>query len=454
MSAVRHTATHESSSASSAWVAAQVREKSAAGIAATVARLVRSGELTPETRLPTVRALAQRLGVSPATVSAAWASLRKQRIISGDGRQGTWILAGPSVPRPARYENIAHLWPSGTLNLTRAIPDPALLPNLRDALTQALADPMVNSYEVAAISEPLRRAVEVTWPFASQAWLAVNGGYEGIQLVLSTTLVAGDYVAIEDPATPRLLDIIDGIGARPLPVGTDRSGPDPQSLRSALRHQPAAFVYEPRSSSRLSSNLTAQRRDELAAILSDANVLVIEDDGLGELSCSPYHGLGNLLPDATVLVRSYSKSHGPDLRMGVLGGAGEPIERARIYRTFGPGWTSLILQNALAWLLTDAGARESVVHARETYRQRRERFSTMLAERDVQVPDADGLAVWVPVLNEHQAQLVLASHGIAVATAGESWTRPGPPAIRVATGLAIPNEDAVADRVALAVLAR
>lgn len=50
----------------------------------------------------------------------------------------------------------------------------------------------------------------------------------------------------------------------------------------------------------------------------------------------------------------------------------------------------------------------------------------------------DGLAIWVPVRSEPEAQLVLASHGVAVATATESRTRPGPPAIRVATGIAIP----------------
>ncbi|EWT04784.1 GntR family transcriptional regulator [Intrasporangium chromatireducens Q5-1] len=436
--------------ASSAWLAERIHEPSASGISATVARLVRSGELAPQTRLPTVRALATRLGVSPATVSTAWTSLRKQRVVDGGGRRGIWVREGLSVPRPARYENISHLWPGRTLNLSRAVPDPALLPDIRTALSHVSEDRNLHSYEVVAISDPLREAAAATWPFPPENWLAVNGGYEGIQLLLATSVVHGDHVAVEDPATPRLLDIIDQLGARVLPVATDASGPVPASLAAAMRRQPAAFVYEPRSSSRLAATITAERRDALAAILSTSRPLIVEDDGLGHLSDAPYHGMASLLPHSTVLVRTYSKSHSPDLRLAVMGGGAAPLERARVYRQFGAGWTSRIVQNALAWMLLDPGCQEQVRTARRIYAQRRHDLVRLLEQRGVPVANESGLAVWVPVLNEREALLVLASHGIAVAGAAESWTRQGPAAVRVATGQPIPNIEAVADAIALA----
>jgi DNA-binding transcriptional MocR family regulator len=439
---------------SAAWLAEQVSEPSAAGIAATIARLVRQGVLVPQTRLPTVRALAPRLGVSPATVSAAWTVLRKQQILAGGGRQGIHVQGGLAVSRPARYENIAHLWPERTVNLSRAVPDPLLLPDLRLALENAVRDPDLHSYEVVPMSEPLRAAAAASWPCAAQSWMAVGGGYEGLLLLLRTSVVPGEYVAVEDPATPRLLDILDSVGARVVPVTLDAAGPVPTSLADAMAMQPVAFVYEPRSSSFLGASLTRDRRDDLAAILATSGTLVIEDDGLGELAAAPYHGLGELLPQQTVLVRSYSKSHGPDLRLAVMAGAGDPIERARVHRQFGTGWTSRILQNALAWLLGDDATRETIHRARDTYRARREALLGLLAQRGVPARGTDGLAVWIPVRSEPEAQLVLASHGIAVATGTESRTRPGPPAIRVSTGIQIPHPHAVADALALAVRAR
>jgi DNA-binding transcriptional MocR family regulator len=439
---------------SSAWLADQITEPTAVGIAAAIARLVRHGELVPQTRLPTVRALAPRLDVSPATVSAAWATLRKQRVVAGGGRQGTWVLGGLAVPRPARYENISRLWPDQTLNLTRAIPDPALLPDMADAFTHALRDPDMHSYEVVSISAPLRAAAARTWPFETDHWMCVNGGYEGLLLLMRTTVVPGEHVAIEEPATPRLLDILDNVGARPVPVATDAEGPIPASLRDAMRQDPAVFVYEPRSSSHLGASVTPSRRDELAAILAGTDTLVVEDDGLGDLSAFEYHGVAEVLPAQSVLVRSYSKSHSPDLRLGVMAGAAEPIERVRVYRQFGSGWTSRMLQNALAWLLEDEQSMSTVAAARTTYRERREHLMQLLADRDVEATGVDGLAIWVPVRSEHEALLVLASHGIAVAGASASWTRPGPPSIRVATGHPIPHPARVAEAIALAVQAR
>src|SRR5690554_3254300 len=54
---------------------AELTDRSPAGIAATVGRLVRSGELPVGARLPTVREVATALQISPATVSGAWRAL-------------------------------------------------------------------------------------------------------------------------------------------------------------------------------------------------------------------------------------------------------------------------------------------------------------------------------------------------------------------------------------------
>jgi DNA-binding transcriptional MocR family regulator len=443
----------DSAQCSAPWLVRQVEEPSASGIAATVARLVRDGTLTEGTRLPTVRELAPLLHVGPATVSAAWATLKAQRFITGGGRGGMRVTGGSSGPSPLRYENITHFWNAGTLNLARAVPDRALLPDLTKALQHAAAGAEVGSYEVEPITESLQKIAAATWPFPAEAWQATRGGYDGLLTLLTTSVVGGEYVAVEEPATPRLLDILDQVGARVLPVALDQDGPRPEALRAALQHKPVAFVYEPRTSSWQGATVTAERQADLARILEPTDLLIVEDDAWGPLSDHPYHGMGELLPDRTVMVRSYSKSHSPDLRVGVLGGASAPVERVGAYRHFGDGWTSRILQDALAWLLRDRATRRVVDRARRTYAERRAAFAALLEARGLETRGGENLALWVPVRSEHQASLVMASYGIATMGCSASWTGPAPSGIRVTTSLEIPEPERVADVIALAAAA-
>jgi DNA-binding transcriptional regulator YhcF (GntR family) len=52
---------------------------------------VRSGELKPGTRIPTVRALAEELGIAPNTVAKAYKQLEEDGILETRGRNGSFI---------------------------------------------------------------------------------------------------------------------------------------------------------------------------------------------------------------------------------------------------------------------------------------------------------------------------------------------------------------------------
>jgi DNA-binding transcriptional regulator YhcF (GntR family) len=61
-----------------------------------IATRAASGELPAGTRLPTVRALAAELGLAVNTVAKAYRSLETDRVITTEGRKGTFISATPA----------------------------------------------------------------------------------------------------------------------------------------------------------------------------------------------------------------------------------------------------------------------------------------------------------------------------------------------------------------------
>ena len=52
---------------------------------------VRSGELAPGTKLPTVRSLAGELGIAPNTVARSYRELERDELIETRGRNGTYV---------------------------------------------------------------------------------------------------------------------------------------------------------------------------------------------------------------------------------------------------------------------------------------------------------------------------------------------------------------------------
>lgn len=435
----------------STWLANEVGDDvSAQGIAAAVTGLVRNERLKPQDRLPTVRRVAAELGVSPATVSGAWGLLRRRRIIATRRRGGSTVIGLPAGPHPARFEQVGDFGTRSRTDLTFATPDPELLPALDDALPAGLHNEALNTYAREPITPRLRAALEPDWPFPAADWLAVNGGYAGVLQLCQTTLGPGELVAVEDPTAPRLLDILAAVEARPVPVTCDGDGPQLASLTAAVEAGAVAFLLQPRAQSPSGHGLSAQRAADLSSALSGTSVLVIEDDGVGDIAEQPLHSLGTYLPEQTVLVRSFSKSHGPDLRIAVMAGAVDPVERARAYRNFGARWTSRLLQDMLAHLLTDPRARRTVDAARATYSDRRSTFATALLAQGVSVKDRDGISLWVPVADESHALVTLAAHGISASPGKQFFVSSGPSHIRLATSHLTGDYDEIAEVVAAA----
>jgi DNA-binding transcriptional regulator YhcF (GntR family) len=67
-------------------------------IVAQIRGAVERDALAPGTRLPTVRALAERTGLVPNTVAKAYRELEAAGYLEGRGRAGTFVADRPSAP--------------------------------------------------------------------------------------------------------------------------------------------------------------------------------------------------------------------------------------------------------------------------------------------------------------------------------------------------------------------
>jgi len=396
-------------------LADSIADRSARGIAAAVSRLITEGSLRPGERLPTVRILARQLGVSPTTVSEAWQVLGDAGAIDARGRLGTFVVGPAGQPTPRRYRSISEGPGHYALDLSTGTPDPALLPDLAPALARISRRSLTTSYLDDPVLPELAGVLREHWPFPPEALTVVDGAMDALDRLITTVARLGDRVAVERATFPPLLDLLEQIGIEVIGVEVDDDGITVESLAAALAHRPVALVTQPRALNPLGVSTSAARAAQLAQVLRDHTTLVIEDDHAGDIASAPLASLGAHLPDRTVLIRSFSKSHGPDLRLAAVGGAGDVIGKMVRRRTLGPGWSSRLLQAVLAELLVGDATTEAIGRARAAYAERRSTLVAELRSRGVGASGSDGINVWVDVADERTAQVTLAARGIGVA---------------------------------------
>lgn len=418
-------------------VALSVEEPSPSGIAAAIARLISSGDLAPGDRLPTVRELAADLGVSPATVSHAWQALAGVGLIVSRGRSGSFVRPERTAWLPPRSRNLAGQ-PLARLDLSSGTPDPELLPNLQPALERVSSRAGTASYLDNPVLPELASVLLESWPFEPGAITVVDGAMDAISRTLDLVLRFGDRVVVENPGFPPIFDLLEHYGIERVPVELDEHGMRPDSLTEALKRSPAAIVLQPRTQNPAGVSMNATRAKELARVIRSSrtaeNAIVIEDDHSGEISTSGDVSLGAYLPDRVLHIRSFSKSHGPDLRIAAVGGPTELVERIVARRILGPGWTSRMLQTILHDLLTNSTTVAEVADARRMYRARQRALTGALATHGYEIRMPDGINLWMPVEDERNAVVQLAAAGIRVAAGTPFLTSPGGQFIRVTTG--------------------
>ena len=397
----------------------EIEQATPAGIAAALGRLISSGRLAPGERLPTVRDLAGLLGVSPATVSHAWQALSSAGLIVSRGRSGTFVREQATRWLPARTQSLAGHVSDARIDLSRGTPDPLLLPALGPALSRVSQRAMTPSYQALPVIPELLTVLAGSWPYRCESITVVDGALDAVSRSLEQVARFGDRVIVEDPGFPPFFDLLDQMGIERLPVAVDAEGIVPAAFQAALSLSPAAVILQPRAHNPTGASMSAERAFELARLLGAspraAHTVVIEDDHSGAISTSPDVSLGRWLPERVLHVRSYSKSHGPDLRIAALGGPAALVDRIVARRMLGPGWTSRMLQTILHDLLTDGASMAQVNEARHVYFARQKALADALTGLGLPLARADGINAWVPVADERDAIVRLAATGIRVA---------------------------------------
>jgi GntR family transcriptional regulator/MocR family aminotransferase len=350
---------------------------------------IRSGRLTPRTRLPSTRVLAADLGVSRRLVVDAYGQLVAEGFLHSRHGSGTQVANVDAASAPAavagdsaqRYD-IDFL--AGSPDLS-SFPRNAWLRALRQGLTEIGSDafgyvtPQGLLVARTAVADYLRRARGVLAD--PQHIVLCSGATQAIALLAQT--LRGAPLAMEDPGFWLHRMVLSHNGIEPLAVSVDDDGLDVAALAATGA---AAVLTTPAHQSPTGVVMSAERRTALIQWARDGNV-VIEDDYDAEYRYdrAPVGALQGIAPDRVVYIGSTSKTLAPGLRIGWMVLPAHLVAAVRIAKGLADTGSSVMDQVAFTQFLT-SGAYDR--HLRQMRRRYVSRRNTLLRALDRYLPSA------------------------------------------------------------------
>lgn len=417
-------------------------------IAEDMERRIRGGLMEEGERLPSIRSLAEELGLSPATVAAAYQRLRNRGLVVAT-RRGTVVAPKPELPVRSAVSGKAI-----GRDVSDGNPDLRLLPDL--GRLDPTAEPIQygESQNLTALVELGREMFESDGVPAEHI-AVVGGSHDGVERALAAHLLPGDRVGVEDPGYAGSHDLVRAMGLVGYPVLVDDEGPIPGDMERALIDGLAAVVLTNRAQNPTGAALSENRARELALVFDRyPEVLVIEDDHAGPVCGAPFRTTVTEERNRWIVVRSFGKYLAPDLRVALMVGDGLTLRRVQSKQLVGTGWVSQMLQRLVVRGLSDVECVAALEAAERSYRERRERLLDELRERGVPASAPSGFNVWIPVDRETEVWGRLRDAGWVVAP-GEAFRIESDPAIRVTiSSLDLEDMSPLAEDIARAVSER
>lgn len=281
-------------------------------VADAIERQIETGVLTPNERVPSLRAMSRSAGVSVGTVLQAYAHLESRGLLTARPRSGYFVSpsAAPAVapPRRQRARRVRSIRVAAKVidtvvdSLTRtdivafnsavALSAGRINGRLNGLVRRVLRAHPDNANEL--IPPPghagLRREIAKRMSLIgaeteARDVVVTNGTVEAITLALRTLCHAGDTVLVETPTYFGILQIVQHLGLEIVEVPNHaRDGIDVAFVERIVEHIPlAAAVLQSNFNNPTGALMTDANKRHLVEVLAAARVPIVEDDVYGDL---------------------------------------------------------------------------------------------------------------------------------------------------------------------------
>jgi DNA-binding transcriptional MocR family regulator len=313
-----------------------------------VISMIDAGALRLGDKLPSLRSLSARLGVSVSTVNQAYLELERKGLIEARARSGFFVRreskrlprteTAPTPmeqPRPVTRIGLIQsvlesVGAADRVALDVIAPGPQRMPlrelgRITASMIRAEPERAMGYAPIPGdpklIHQIAYRSMEFGIPAAPDDPLITAGCLEALYLSLRSTCRTGDTVLIQSPTYYCFLQLLETLGLRAVEVPSDPDhGVSPDELARALKtFDIAACVFAPNFNNPDSSLTPDESKREIVDMLAKRDIPLVEDDVYTDLHFGPKRPGTYKQFDQKGLVllcSSFSKTIAPGFRIG------------------------------------------------------------------------------------------------------------------------------------------
>jgi DNA-binding transcriptional MocR family regulator len=264
-------------------------------------------------RLPPQRELADFLDLDFTTVTRAYNICRYKGLVHGVTGRGTFVASLGSAEDSAGVIDcgVVHGFAeSGTSEITAAARDVLARPSASSIFSYRNRDGSPSSI------------------IAAQKWLSMHGVevdtehiavFPGAQGAISAALLAlfhpGDAIAVDEFTYANFISLAKLAHLRLIPIPSDKKGMRPDVLRKESESQNIKGIFiMPWNANPTGRTLSEKRKTELAQVILDRSLLIIEDDAKLLLPKRNERPLFAHVPDQTIYIAGSTRNIAPGIR--------------------------------------------------------------------------------------------------------------------------------------------
>ncbi|MGP7818313.1 aminotransferase-like domain-containing protein [Niallia sp. 01092] len=385
---------------------------------------IKNGEWHAGSKLPSVRELAELLGVNRLTVLKAFQLLKEKEYVYVRDKTGYFVKSPilhkeegenhfnqPKVYSYVQNSRLSEIH-SEAVNymFSTSLIDPKLLPNRY--LSQHVKEIFDRYPHLLGTYAPVKGDRELIKGMAAYLYrndgidiqeesiMITTGAQQGIDIIAKVFVQSHDYVLIESPTYSAAVDIFLNRGAKLLPVEMTQGGFSLEKVEMLMKkYKPKLFYMNPTFHNPTGYTIPIEQRKLLAELAEKYQCIMVEDDSFHEIyfqQTPPRPIFSYDTGGYVIYLRSFSKYIAPGLRICAL--LAHPVIMKWLVKgkALADNGTPLLNQKAFLYYLTSERVHLHMEKLRIALQLRKETMEKELsAEKFHWDSPIGGLNLWV-----------------------------------------------------------